>query len=71
MAQKGMRPEVKAAKLRNNKVGLLTCSTSGCDNEFYIAIPTYPSVRKCPTHWAEPTGGAKPTFADLLGLLGL
>lgn len=69
MAQKGMRPEVKAAKLRNNKVGLLTCSTSGCEVEFYIATAIYPPQRYCPAHWAEhSTGGAK-TFLELIGLL--
>ena len=53
MAKASMRPEVKAAKLRNNKVGMLTCSTVGCETEFYIGKPCYPAKRFCPTHFLE------------------
>lgn len=72
MAQKGMRPEVKAAKLRNNKVGMLVCSTSGCENEFYVAMPTYPAVRKCAPCFVQGATGVQPaakTFLQLIGLL--
>ena len=37
MAKTSMRPEVKAQKLKNNKVRLLICSEKDCENEFYIA----------------------------------
>jgi hypothetical protein len=37
MAKKGMRPEVKAQKLKNNKVRILVCSTKDCEAEFLVA----------------------------------
>lgn len=40
---------VIAAKKRDNRVKVLQCSTKDCENEFYIAMPEYPSVRKCYT----------------------
>jgi hypothetical protein len=37
MAKTSMRPEVKAQKMKNNKVGILVCSTKDCETEFLVA----------------------------------
>ena len=51
MAKTSMRPEVKAQKMKNNKVRILVCSTKDCENEFFVAKFNHlgQSKRECET----------------------
>ena len=75
-----MRPEVKAQKLKNNKVRLLICSEQSCENEFYVA--TFNNLGQA-RRWCNTCYGVKQAEAktkrykkrlqehELLGSLGL
>jgi hypothetical protein len=38
MAKNRNAASQRAQKMKNNKVGILLCHNSGCENEFYLAI---------------------------------
>lgn len=52
MAKAAMRPEVRAAKLRNNKAPILLCSVPGCEEEFFVAKLN--KGRFCHPHFLNP-----------------
>jgi hypothetical protein len=55
VAKPAMRPEVRAAKKRDNRTSHLelVCHAKDCKHDFYVA---YNGVRKCAEHF----GSAKP-----------
>lgn len=74
MAKAAMRPEVKAQKLKNNKVFALKCHTKDCENEFYVATfnALGQSKRKCKECYDNPPEPATVTKnRELLTSLGL
>lgn len=71
MAKAAMRPEVRAAKMRDNRTANLelACHVAGCKTEFYVA---YEGKRRCVEHFATtPTGGAEDWATNALVAMGL
>lgn len=78
MAKASMRPEVRAQKMKNNKVRKLECHREGCENEFLLATfdTLGKSLRTCSAHYygetpARLTSVKNRTNREILEKLGL
>lgn len=70
MAKASMRPETKAAKLRNNKSSLIAiiCQTPKCENEAIVHCGSHDNRnKKCWPCWSnpQPSGRQSKRLAEL------
>lgn len=71
MAKAKMRPETRAAKMRDNRMSRLElpCSVKGCESDFYVGLDR---KRHCLLHFnGKSKAPQKIDTMRVLGLLGL
>jgi len=70
MAKAAMRPEVRAAKMRDNRTANLelVCHTQGCKSDFYVA---FDGKRHCFEHFDKNPTGKNDWAMNALVAMGL